>query len=562
MERIGNYAFYGCNNISNVSFDTVLKTIGSSAFYSCSIITEITIPKSTDSIGSGAFSGCSGIRDTRYTGILEDWCRIAFFGSQSNPMFYSGNLYINNLPLSGTLTIPTNIKQVRDYSFENCQALTSLIMHDSVYNIGTGTFYNCINLDSVTFPDSLWSVGSMAFENCSTMVAVRFPTKLHYIGSNAFEQCKALDVDMPQNTLGIESNAFRGCSNLRKAMLSDNLTNLGTGAFMDCTRLDSVSIGNSLTNIRNDVFKNDTALRYISLGGAIQQIASTTFINCNNLKTTNYNGTIGKWCEITFGCNPVAISHNLYLNGQPLTNVVIPNNIYQIPNRAFKNDTMITTLTFGNNVNGINQESFVGCSNIHSITFKRQNSPVVNQQAFDLRYGTIIPAIPCGSRSSYTSNQTLGFWFQNYYERMVFDFDARSDDETKGTVNITQRPGCNIPAEFTAVPRPGCTFSHWSDGDTNSSRSIYIIKDSTLTAYFSGTSGINEAQNDNYSIQQGEGSIVINTAKSQQILISDALGRILYNGKCDGNITFTTKNKGLFFVKIGDLPAHKIVVAK
>ena len=557
--RVGISAFYGCNNISSVSFDTILKTIGASAFNQCSSITEITIPKNTDSIGSNAFFGCSGIHFTRFSGTLEEWCRIRFYSHYSNPMYYSRNLYINNQSFGGTLHIPASITRILGYSFENCDALTSVIMHDSVSDIGSNAFSGCINLTQVSFSDSLWTIGVSSFQNCINMVPSRFPSKVQYIGTGAFEQCKALDIDMPQNVAVIENDAFRGCSNLRKAMLPDNLTNIGTSAFMDCTRLDSVSIGNRITNIRPNVFKNDTALRYISLGGAIQQISNSAFDNCNNLETTNYTGTIGKWCEISFGCNPVAISHNLYLNGQPLTNVVIPNNIYQIPANAFQNDTLITQLTFGSNVNSINRNAFLGCKNIVGITFKRQNSPVVDGQAFNLSYGVVTPRIPCGSSNNYNSNTSLGAWFAGYFERMVFDFDAHSNDEAKGTVNITQRPACNTPAEFTAVPRPGCTFSHWSDGDTNSSRSIYVIIDTTLTAYFSGTSGINDVDDNNFSIQQGEGTIVINTTKPQQILISDALGRILYSGKCNGNFTFKTINKGLYFVKIGDLPARKVV---
>ncbi|MBO4740730.1 MAG: leucine-rich repeat domain-containing protein [Bacteroidales bacterium] len=563
VKRIGDYVFYGCSSIASLTFDTLLRAVGSRSFQSCTSLTTITIPKSLDTLGGDAFYSCSGIRSTYYTGTLEDWCRIIFMNRYSNPMVYSRNLYINNRILSGSLVIPPNITKVGSYPFENCNAITSVVMHDSISFIGSSAFENCTNIASVTFPDSIFFVGASAFQNCLSMVPARFPTKISFIGDYAFANCKRLDISIPASTVQIGASAFSGCSSLRKAVISDNTTTVGREAFMDCTLLDTASIGNSVTIIPQNLFKNDTALRYVSLGSSVSQIRATAFDGCNHLQTTNYTGTVGKWCEITFGDNPVAISHNLYLNGQPLTDVVIPNTIYQIPANAFKNDTLITMLTFGSNVNGINRQSFTGCKNIGIITFKKLTSPVVDQQAFDLPYSSnIIPRIPCGSSYSYSSNQTLSLWFRNFFERMVFSFDVRSGDQAKGTVSITQQPGCNRPAQFTAVPRSGCTFTHWSDGDTNSTRSMYITSDTDLTAFFSGTSGINHAEYDGGAIQYSEGTIVINTLRPQHIMISDALGRVLFSGKCDGYMPFKTKNKGLYFVKIGDSPARKIVIDK
>ena len=61
LTEIGEYAFYGCNMLSSVSFGEGLKTIPPQAFSGCSALTELVLPKSLELIDENAFEDCSSV---------------------------------------------------------------------------------------------------------------------------------------------------------------------------------------------------------------------------------------------------------------------------------------------------------------------------------------------------------------------------------------------------------------------------------------------------------------------------------------------------------------------
>ena len=63
ITSIGNFAFYNCRNLGNVTLPSSLTTIGNSAFSSCASMTEITIPANVTSIGNSVFGNAYSLRD-------------------------------------------------------------------------------------------------------------------------------------------------------------------------------------------------------------------------------------------------------------------------------------------------------------------------------------------------------------------------------------------------------------------------------------------------------------------------------------------------------------------
>ena len=56
------------------------------------------------------------------------------------------------------------------------------------------------------------------------------------------------------------------------------------------------------------------------------------------------------WCEISFGSvsgNPLCYAHNLYLNGELVTELVIPDGVTSIGNYAFYKCTSLTSVYYG-----------------------------------------------------------------------------------------------------------------------------------------------------------------------------------------------------------------------
>ena len=59
--KIGNYQFYGFDNIKNVSIPNSVKSIGNNAFQNCTSLTSIIIPKSVTSMGYSVFVYCQNL---------------------------------------------------------------------------------------------------------------------------------------------------------------------------------------------------------------------------------------------------------------------------------------------------------------------------------------------------------------------------------------------------------------------------------------------------------------------------------------------------------------------
>ena len=93
-----------------------------------------------------------------------------------------------------------------------------------------------------------------------------------------------------------------------------------------------------------------------------------------------------------------------------------------------------------------------------------------------------------GSTSSSRSVQVLrDITFTAYFvfdTRPIYTVSVYSEDETKGTVRGGGDYREGTYAYIYATPQDGFVFSHWNDGNTSSSREIYVTSDVTYTAYF------------------------------------------------------------------------------
>ena len=68
VTSIGDYAFYGCTELTEVNIPNSVTSIGYGAFLDCTGLTSVTIPNSVTSIGREAFSYCTGL-----TAVTVGW---------------------------------------------------------------------------------------------------------------------------------------------------------------------------------------------------------------------------------------------------------------------------------------------------------------------------------------------------------------------------------------------------------------------------------------------------------------------------------------------------------
>ena len=140
---IGEEAFGFCTNLNSVIFSDGVAGIGNRAFEECENMVSITLPDSISSIGINPFYRCVKLSEIV---VSPDHPYLAVRG---------GALYINedncliSYPVGSGISsyeISQGTQQIGDYAFYLAQNLLSVIIPDSVINIGEKAFGECDQL--------------------------------------------------------------------------------------------------------------------------------------------------------------------------------------------------------------------------------------------------------------------------------------------------------------------------------------------------------------------------------------------------------------------------------
>ncbi len=305
VTSIGNSTFKGCSRLANVTIGNGTTSIGAEAFRNCSGLTNVIIGNGTTSIGKWAFVDCtslasvtigSGVTSIGYEAFLDcsnmnavyisdvaAWCKIAFEDYVSNPLYYAKNLYLNG-ELQTDLTIPSDVTEIKSYTFYRCTSLTSVTIPDSVISIGERAFSTCSGLTSVTIPDSVTEIGKTAFHSCKGLTSVSIGKGTSSIGEYAFGFCTGLtSIIIPDNVTKIGTGAFYKSTGLTNVTIGNGVTIIGESAFYGCTGLINITIPDNVISIGNQAFYECSGLTSVSIGNGLYSIGKNAYSNCTNL---------------------------------------------------------------------------------------------------------------------------------------------------------------------------------------------------------------------------------------------------------------------------------------
>ena len=141
--------------------------------------------------------------------------------------------------LDGTYSIRKGTKVICDEAFRwskliGCRSLTSLVIPDSVTNIGDYAFWGCSDLADIVIPDGVTSIGDYAFEGCESLRSVVIPDGVTSIGDGAFVGCTSLkSLVIPDGVTSIGAWAFSGCNNLPYNLKQELISRFGDELFND-----------------------------------------------------------------------------------------------------------------------------------------------------------------------------------------------------------------------------------------------------------------------------------------------------------------------------------------
>ena len=342
----------------------------------------------------------------------------------------------------GWIISPDSVTEIGKEAFAHCPNLMTVEMGNGVTELGEKGFYNCSMLRNVTFSQKLVNIGNSAFQDCRRLQAVEFPNTLEYIGNNAFDYCEVMpSVTFGTGLKSIGVEAFKNCvkltevaipdgaptqigqrafaienlngnvqfrSSLKRIKLGNSVVSIGSEAFVGAAKVYTIEIGDSVTTIGSNAFANCRKLYYVALGSSVTSIASNAFSKSDAIREV-YNRS--SKLTITAGSSgnggvainayyvrkpgePTRLSKDenglvfytdstkkVLINGEfdERTNIVVPNDVDEIADKAFYNDTYVCGLDVGTKCKVIGTGAFQNCYTLEKVILREGMTQIKNQ---------------------------------------------------------------------------------------------------------------------------------------------------------------------------------------
>ena len=264
----------------------------------------------------------------------------------------------------------------------NNTTIKSIILPETLLYIGDAAFAGCTALENIEFQSSLVNIGDYAFSFCSALETIDLSkcTNLKSIGDGVFNNCRTLvHLNLPSSLESIgEFDTFNSCINLQPSVTEQGVEYLGNSEnpyvvlwdVTDDITTSVYTVNEGCKIIYRDAFQGYSGLTSITLPSSLTSIGSQAFYHCFELETLEYKGTIEQWLSIDFGSGWMGdASHTFIVNGEELTNLVVPEGVTSIGERAFFGCSGLTSIDLSNctSLTSIGSSTFEDCGGLTEV---------------------------------------------------------------------------------------------------------------------------------------------------------------------------------------------------
>ena len=409
LQSIGESAFENCTGLTAVQFPATLREVGDRAFYGCFALQAADLPDELTTLGSYAFYQCTSLAEAHFpAGLVEvpsflfTGCGLTSIALPETVTVIGESAFQDCTSLSGTLTLPASLQNLKSSAFRGCTGLTGLVLPEGLTVLGSRAFYGCTGLSGeLHIPETVTSIGQSAFLNCSG-----------FTGS----------LILPDGLTSLGESAFSGCSGFTGALkVPDGITVLNVGVFSDMDQITSVEFGTGLTKFASvtvdlnhplwgmtsvtsltfrgntvpewdgpygedmTVFTPLTSLEVVYVPGESYGAYSSQYASGlpEDVRLEAYGAVPGEDSYISdgvlygyWGTDPTfevpygvtTIAENAFRNHTELTTVILPDTVTTIEMGAFEGCTGLTGLTLPASLTEIGSRAFYGCTSLDALS--------------------------------------------------------------------------------------------------------------------------------------------------------------------------------------------------
>ena len=373
--------------LPSVTISESVTCIGGYAFYDCNKLRKITIPVNVDSVGYDAFYASSLQQVVWNARSCKDmvlaYSTPRYFSDEAPIVSFTFGKEVERIPAALcesrskliSIVIPNSVKEIGRRAFMDCTALNKLTLGTGLKTIGEYAFSGCAALKSVIIPDSVETMKYATFGSCTKLATITIGKNVQNMDGSAFYGCSAItsvvwnakqcnDFDMA-NGEGLYSPFSSAREQITEVTFGTEVQNIPAQLFAKMTKLSSINIPSSVIRIGDNAFYNNKALAAVAMedGTGELDIQDYAFYYCPALKnlTLGHATTIG---DYAFGsCSNIealALPDNLTYIGQSafedcdkIAKVVIPDKVTTIRRKAFYEIDSLRFVSVGESVRTI-----------------------------------------------------------------------------------------------------------------------------------------------------------------------------------------------------------------
>lgn len=485
------------SGIAGLVVEDGITTIGANAFYSTEstqVLKQVTLPETLISLGTYAFYDCSALETINLPSQLTSIPAYCFYGcvAMKSIEIHDRIMNIGNSAFRGagleTVVVPNSVTEMGTYVFASCPNLASVTLPGARRKIEDRTFYNCPVLTSITLPRLVDTIGESAFEKCTGLTEISWSERITTLGSKAFRGCSALQaIHIPETVTAIGTYAFADCTALTEIILPENTTSLANYLFSGCTALQTYTVPANVTSIGNSVFAECSALENVTLPAALQTLGEKVFYNCDclqNIIIPDGAKTIGAQC---------------FYDCDGLLSLTLPNSVTSIGSYLCYSSDKLASVCLSEGLTAIPEAAFMDCAELDNVVIPRRVT-TIGSNAFNVCPSLLKIVIPAGVTSiagnalSYPDRTVIygrnGSYAQTYADEYGYEFVAHEVNAVAVTLsesNLSIPKGKTVLLVATVDPSDYTDDITWKSTNTSV---VTVSDDGLVTAVGVGTATV------------------------------------------------------------------------